>query len=376
MTTPARIAHVLHNDGTGGGPVSVLRLSSYLAERYDVRVYHGAQGRVAAGCLERGVTHVRIPLETKALIPAGLLALCVNFRRWKPDLAILHGQWGGAVGALAARMAGVRRTIYIAHFPSFYTDWDLYRVVRNHLAERIPCRTARRVVALSKGNYYQYLIRRLVSADRLVHIPNAIDVSAVPPAEALEALRLRHRWHADQCHVVSVGRLADQKRVDWLLRSWRTVQERCPRARLWIVGSGPEERRLQALAGELGLGATCAFLGEQPRGIEYVAAADVVAMTSVYEGHANLPLEAMACGRPLVASEVDGVVDSFSDGNEGFLIPPGDVEGFAERLIQLIESPGLRAAVGARGREHSRVFDTSLMLPRYGALVREVLAGS
>jgi glycosyltransferase involved in cell wall biosynthesis len=273
----------------------------------------------------------------------------------------------------ALRIAGVRRSIYIAGWPAFYTDWDLWRVIRNRLCEAIPCHSCNRVVVLSRGSWYQYSIRRLGDGKlRLIH--NGVDLERVPSPAQTRSLRETNRWDDQFCHVVSVGRLADQKCVDWLLRSWRIVQEKRSDARLWIVGDGQEEAALHRLAKDLEIGGTCAFLGSQPNGFEYVAAADIVAMTTLYEGHALLPLEAMASGRPIVASDVDGVRDSIRDGAEGFLVPPGEIEAFAEKLLLLIEDPALRKRMGDAGRLRAPDFSVAHSTRKYSLLIEEVLA--
>jgi glycosyltransferase involved in cell wall biosynthesis len=231
-----------------------------------------------------------------------------------------------------------------------------------------------RVVALSRGNWYQYSIRRLGEGKlRVIH--NGIDLNRVPPPEKIRAVREAEGWDDSQCHVVSVGRLADQKRIDWLLRSWRIVQEKRTGARLWIVGSGLEEEMLRRLAGELAITETCTFLGSRPNGIEYMAAGDIAAMTTLFEGHSIAVLEALACGRPLVVNDVDGTHDSLDDAVEGFLVPPADIELFAARLIELIDDAPLRKQMGEAGRARAAQFSIAKMSGEYLELVREVMGG-
>jgi glycosyltransferase involved in cell wall biosynthesis len=325
-------------------------------------------------CDELGIPHWQVPIERLSKLPLGFPLLAWRMRRIRPDLVVVHGQWAGVVGTLAARLAGVARRIYIAHWPSFYTDWDWYRVLRNHFTESISCQGATRIVTISEGNHYQFLIRRLGADGKFVTINNSMELRRVPDAKRIEEIRARHGWNRDRVHVVSVGRLADQKRLDWLLLSWRLVTARAPNARLWIVGEGPEHAALVKLAAKLGITGSCTFLGPQPNGIEYVAAADLVAMTTIYEGHANVPLEAMACGKALVTNAVDGVTDTVRDGVEGFLVPPGDIGLFAERLVQLIADPALRRTMAEGGIERVREFSPEKTMGKYRELIREVLA--
>ena len=365
-----KVCHIIHDDGPGGGPVFVVNQLAATAGHLELSVIHGGRGKIAAYCDAAGIPHWQVAIDRQASLPLGFFQLVGAMRKASPDLAILHGQWAGPVGAAALRIAGIRRSIYTCLWPSFYTDWDFWRILRNRVAEAIPCRWCDRVVTTSRGSWYQYTIRRLgVGKLRLIH--NGIDVNRVPAPEQTRALREANGWDDRHCHVVSVGRLVDQKCVDWLLRSWQLVQEKSADARLWIVGSGPEEAALRRLARDLKIEGTCTFLG--PRPIEYLAAADIVAMTSLYEGHATIPLETMAFGRPIVASNVDGVWDSIQDGVEGFLVPPGEIEAFAEKLLVLIGDPALRKTMGEAGRRRAPEFSVARTSRQYCARIEEVL---
>lgn len=368
-----KICHIIHHDGPGGGPVLTVDQLAATSGHLDLSVIHGGRGKIAAYCEAAGIPHWQVAIDRKATLPLGFFQLIGALRNAAPDVAILHGQWAGPVGAVALRLTGVRRSIYLCQWPSFYSDWDLWRVVRNRISEAIPCRQCDRIVVLSRGNWYQYSLRRL-GAGKLRLIHNGIDLNRIPSPGQIRSLRQAHGWDDRLCHVVSVGRLADQKCVDWLLRSWRIVQEKRPDARLWIVGDGPEEAALHRLAKELEITGTCTFLGSRPNGIEYVAAADIVAMTTLYEGHAILTLEAMASGRPIVASDVDGVGDSIRDGVEGFLVPPAEIAGFAEKLLVLIGNPALRKSMGDAGRLRAPEFSVTTISRQHCLLIEEVLA--
>ncbi|MCX7590845.1 MAG: glycosyltransferase [Kiritimatiellae bacterium] len=373
--TQKSLALLIHDDGPGGGPLAVMTHARYLREDFGLTVIHGGHGRLARFCEEMEIPHIRLPLQRPRQWLRGLPALIRFLRRFPPDLLILFGQWGGALGALAGRLAGVRHMVYVAEWSAFYTDWDLVRVIRNHLCERVACRLADRVVCLSESNRYQYLYRQLAPEDRLIVIPNPVpDLDRLAQLSPQE-IRQELGWDDGLCHVVSVGRLSDQKRVDWLLASWAIVRENVPLARLWIVGDGEEAGRLQQMAATLGLGESCVFVGAQPNGTEYLAAADVVAVTSMYETFGYVVVEAMACGRPVVASRVDGIRDSLRDGCEGLLVAPGDVQAFAHALIKLARNPVLREKMGTAGRERARVFAAATVMPAYRQLFVDVIEG-
>jgi glycosyltransferase involved in cell wall biosynthesis len=368
-----KIGHLIHLDGPGGGPEAVINLvQGFHQEGVDQVVFHGGMGRIASVCDKLGVSHYRLSIDRKASLLSGFIGLVRALRRTRPDVLLMQGQWAGPIGAMAAVLAGVK-TIYITQWPAFYTDWTPFRAWRNAWAEWIPCRLACRVIALTPSVYYQYLYRRWAGDDKLVLIPNVFQLSNLPSLEDAARIRREYGWSCDAVHVVSVGRLADQKRIDWLLEAWQEVQQHCSSARLWIVGDGPERVMLEGMAGHLGITGTCTFLGARPRGIEFMAASDMVVMTSLYESCAFVPLEAKACGKPLIANGVDGVKDNVRDGIDGYLVAPNDRSALARRLMDLIDDPVLRNKMGAAGLAVMANIDPGEIIARYLGLIRSSL---
>ncbi len=369
-----KVIHFVHHDQIGGGTTVILQHLKHYAARYDTWVIHGGDGPLAQACREMGIHEISVSIDTKLKLPFGFISLIVWLRRLQPDLLILHGQWGGSLGSLAGSVTGVPRMIYIAHWVAFYTDWDVFRAIRNYIAEWIPVRLCHRTVLLCASNYYQYLLRHFPFEGKQVILSNMIDLGRVPEPPATETIRRQHGWQPDVVHVVCVSRLATQKRIDWLLQSWRIVQDRGVNARLWIVGGGELESEMHKLAHTLGLEKSCAFLGAQANGIEFLQAADIVAMSTLYETNSVVPMEAMACGRPVVANDSDGVRGTFTDGREGFLVPPADTAQFAERLLTLIGDPALRQKMGAQGKVRAQYYAADKVLDRYVALYDQELA--
>jgi glycosyltransferase involved in cell wall biosynthesis len=368
------LLHVLHTDGPGGGSTCIRELLEMWEADFDQVLVTGGPGPLSRYCKSKGIPWHGIGPKHRLLLPLWSLRLLLLLRRIRPKVVILSGQWAGLAGAPVARLARIPVVIYVVHFSFLYTDTSLYRVVRNRVIELIPCALSTRVVVLSPGTHYQCLIRKLVDRARIRLIPNAIDADRVPRQDAVDRIRGRFGWDPDLCHVVSVGRLEDQKRVDWLLRSWALVEAASPTARLWIVGSGREEQALRRMARHLKL-RHCVFMGSQPNGIEFIAAADVVAMTTLYEMHALVPLEAMACGKPIVASSAEGVRFSFTHEVEGLLVPPGDVNEFASALLMLIGDVNLRRKMGESGLEQAKTFSRDRMRSSYRSLFAELGIG-
>ncbi|MFL4904220.1 glycosyltransferase [Streptomyces sp. MMS24-I2-30] len=148
--------------------------------------------------------------------------------------------------------------------------------------------------------------------------------------------------------VVCVGRLCPQKGQDVLLRAWDHVVRQVPGARLALVGDGPDRERLRA-----GAPPSVTFAGAVADAAPWYRAADLVVLPSRWEGMALAPLEAMACGRPVLLTDVDGARECLPPGLAAHcLVPPRNPAALAGAVAALLLDPALRTALGPRGRRH------------------------
>lgn len=152
--------------------------------------------------------------------------------------------------------------------------------------------------------------------------------------------------------ILQLGRMVPRKGVDNVIRSIARVKEQVSNIRLLIVGGEtdladpafcPEMARLQNLAQELGISDRISFAGRKDRNMlkYYYAAADIFVTTPWYEPFGITPLESMACGTPVIGSNVGGIKFSVADGKTGFLIPPNDPDALAEKVMLMLQNPKL-----------------------------------
>ncbi len=174
--------------------------------------------------------------------------------------------------------------------------------------------------------------------------------------------------------LLSVGRLEERKGQRYLVEAWAAVRMRCPSARLVFLGEGPARPQLEQQARGLGLEGSLSFRGFQDRVADYLDLADALVHPSLTEGMPNVVLEAMAAGRPVVATRVGGIPELLADEESGLLVPPRDPAALAQAVIRLLQEPGLAAALGQSAERRARErFSVEAMVEATEAVYRSLL---
>ncbi|MFJ9646756.1 glycosyltransferase [Streptomyces sp. NPDC004244] len=295
-------------------------------------------------------------------------------RRARPDVLHAHSAKAGLAGRLAAR--GRVPTVFQPHAWSFDAvggatgalarRWERYGV---RWTDRVLCVSeAERRVGEAEGIAARWsVIRNGVDLDH--YRPGAPD-RAEDRCAARAELPLPAAFLGDGPLVVCVGRLCRQKGQDVLLRAWREVRGNLPEARLALVGDGPDTERLRRTAPPGVL-----FAGGAADIRPWLRAADLVVLPSRWEGMALAPLEAMACGRPVLVSDVSGARESLPPGQGRLcLVPPEDPTALAKALGRLLAEPRLLAELGEQAQQHARTeFDVRRTTDAVTGLYHELL---
>ncbi len=190
------------------------------------------------------------------------------------------------------------------------------------------------------------------------HLPsNKISVlhNLIPPPQIEPTPRFPNR-------LVSVGRFTPSKNQQVLVEALPFIREHVPDVHVEFYGAGAQKSVCEARAAELGVADLCTFHGYKPlpEVMEALARASVCVVTSKNEAFGYVGAEAQAVGTPVVASEVDGIVEVVIDGKTGFLVPPEDAAAFAEKIKVLLLDDALREQFGVNAREHFlKTFSTS-----------------
>ncbi|HSD51858.1 MAG TPA: glycosyltransferase family 4 protein [Candidatus Methylomirabilis sp.] len=205
-------------------------------------------------------------------------------------------------------------------------------------------------------------------------IPNGVDLSLFSPATGDERRTLRARLGLPEDRILCafVGRLTHQKDPDLLLQAWALVPR--SQAHLVLVGDGPLRSRLEACVNSGPRKAQITFTGASANVVRYLKAADLLVLPSRAEGMSNVILEAMACGLPIVATDLPGNRDVLGeDGKLGLLVPVGNPAPLAEAIETLVASADLRRELGRAARiEVEMRFDIQRVVGQYLSLYEEL----
>jgi N-acetyl-alpha-D-glucosaminyl L-malate synthase BshA len=205
-------------------------------------------------------------------------------------------------------------------------------------------------------------------------IPNFLNCAV---HKRVEAAAVRARLIGDEPAkvVIHVSNFRPVKRVPAVIEIFERICRRVP-AHLLMVGDGPEMDGASRLAHERGLDARVHFLGEQDQVLPLLSIADVFLLPSAQESFGLAALEAMACGVPVVASNVGGLPEVIDHGRNGFLHPLDDLDGMARSSLALLTDGQLHRAVAAAGLQKvHKEFCEEKIVPVYEAFYEEVLAG-
>lgn len=305
----------------------------------------GAEGVLFPTLAGAGIEAVALHRSKRQALPA-LLDLVAVMRRVRPDVVILRGYNAETLGRIAARMAGVRRTIVWVHHIGDLTPRGNVRTVVDRMLDHWT--DAYFGVAEAQRSY---LTAGLGFPDGKTHIiRNGVDPDLFDVDTDRRPLR-EFRWAPDGPVVGILAALRPEKDHGTFLRAARIVVDILPEAKFLVVGDGETRPQIERLRLELGLERHVQLTGVRSDVARLLRAVDVFSLSSAtVECFPMALLEAMACGRPAVCTAVGGVPEMIDDGVTGYLVPPRDPERLADRLVRVLSDPEAARRMGIAGR--------------------------
>ncbi|HJS50023.1 MAG TPA: glycosyltransferase [Gaiellaceae bacterium] len=360
---PIRILRVIARLNMGGPAIHVVNLAAGLETRgYHTTLVAGslARGEDSMDFLARrlGVDVVSVPAlqrEVSVLHDArSVRHMTTLIRRERPHILHTHTAKAGAIARAAALLAGEARPPIVVHTFHGHVLKGYFgpgRTAFFRQVERSLARSSDVLVAVSPEVRDELVEHRIAPLSKF-----AVIRLGIPLEDRLEDpsadLDYRRLYGIPQSAFVIgwVGRMTGVKDTGAVLEIVRATRERGVDAVVCMVGDGPDRERLEQLAHDLGIARASYFVGYQSDVGGYYRLFDAFVLPSVNEGTPVSAIEALASGTPVVANRVGGVPDVVSDGVDGFLVEPGDVDAAADRLSELAADPELRAHMGESGR--------------------------
>jgi glycosyltransferase involved in cell wall biosynthesis len=295
----------------------------------------------------------------------------------RPLIVHTHSSKAGILGRWAARRAGADLVVHSIHGFAFHDRQPRWIRVLYETAERLAARSTDGFLPVSEANLRT--ARRLGLLDGgkpAIVLPSGVDPEAYRPRPG-EGHALRHELGIPE-EAPLVGMIAclkPQKRpVDFVRVAARVYREE-PAAQFFLAGDGELRPRVEAAIARLGLDGIFHLLGWRRDVRRLLGAADVLVLTSLFEGLPRVSLQAMAAGRPMVATAVDGTPEAVVDGRTGFLFEPGDVEGCARHVLRLIRDRELARAMGEEASRRIEGYRLETTLRTLEAFYERLLSG-
>ena len=353
---PRRVMLMTDEMEVGGSQRQIVQLAMGLKERgiECVVLYFIKPSFLVDRLHAAGIQTLRVD-KRRRVDPEFVWKLRQAIRQWAPDVLHCYSFTAELWGAIATRLlpASERPTL-ITSVRGTYEWYSANQWRMKHWASQ----RSQGIISNSREGA-EYAARQMgLPMSRFSIVHNGVEVPE-PPADAVAALRKEYTATAPdgqadapfETLLLFVGRLVEHKNLPRLLDAFAQVAAERPHARLLLVGGGPLHDTLAARIRDLKLDDRALLLGERSDVAALMKAADLLVAPSLREGMSNVILEAMALGLPVLATRVGGTPEVIEDGRHGVLVDPTDTQALADSMLQLIDDPVRRQAIGQAGRQ-------------------------
>jgi len=344
-----RVLHILPNFGSGGAERMAMHLLLHLdRSRYEVAAVSlfDRQGTDIEAKLEQVGVRVWYLGKHLGFDPRMYGRLGRVLRKFKPDVVHTHRY---VLRYLLPWIVGHRARIWV-HTVHSVAEKEVDRLGK--WVHRIAFRLG--VVPVAIAEEVAQSMKRVYGLKSVPLIPNGIPLSQYAlNEEARRAWRAQEGYGEADLLFVSIARLSSQKDPFSLIQAFAMSASHASGLRLLLVGDGPLRSELETKVRKMGLEGQVRFLGVRTDVPAILAAADVFVLSSLWEGNPLSVMEAMATGKPVIATAVGGVPELVEDGVSGILVPPQKPEALAEAMIRLAQHPALRQKMGEAARQRA-----------------------
>lgn len=358
-----KVAIVLPYFGSGGAEKMVAQLvSSIDTGVFDMKVF-SVYGDPHGNHLEKMIQDNGIPIhfirKKRGFSLRAVLRLYRELEAFQPD--VVHTHMYACMYAFLWPL--LHRRVFLHTFHTL-PEVENKRLSRRLLTKLLVKSKKMIPVAISKGTQAMVADYYGIPAERVALVQNPVDVQRFASEKRKEDGVFRF---------ITVGRLDPVKNQQMMFRAFAEYLEQGMDGRLLVLGRGPEEASLKALAEERKISDKIDYAGYVDNVEDYLKTADVFLLSSHYEAQPLSALEAMAAGLPVISTDVGGIRDIVTD--NGILVPPDDAEAMAHAMVQLRTQGQLRQKLAAQAAKNAQAYDLRHTVAGYSALYRRYGGG-
>jgi glycosyltransferase involved in cell wall biosynthesis len=372
-----RLLHIVGGSSFGGAAKVILRLAQQAKEegwQVDILTTDPVFGEAAR---RQGVGVIALDAIRREIHPwwdlRGVVRLYRFLRRERYLVVHTHTSKAGFVGRLAAWLAGVPVILHTAHGFAFHEQTPRLTRFFYSTLEQLAARWCDRIVAVTDFHRRWAVELGICGDDKIIAIPNGIAVRRAN----LSSTELRRAWNVQPGEMIllTAGRLAPEKGLEYLIEAAVILRSTGLHFLVVLAGEGPLRSQLEARAANRRVADRVLFLGYREDIAELVAVCDVVVLPSLREGLSIALLEAMAAGKPIVATRIGGNLAVTAHGEAALLVPPRDPQALSDAMLRCWREPALRDSLGVKARQlFENRYTEDRMLNSYRAVYRDLVS--
>lgn len=340
--------------GKGGTQEYIKMLLKYLnRDKYEITVICHGETYEELNNLEYNTHYVEMVRSISILKDLMSLKNVLSYlKNNKIDIVYSHSSKGGVIGRMAARLLNIPN-LYNPHGWSFNMKISNRKKYFYALVEKIVSKFADKIIMISEAEYNAAVLKGIADRNKLALITNGVDLGKFNKKNGddfKQSLNIPNNFKV----VGMMGRLTEQKSPQTFIEIAQIVTASYPKCKFMLVGDGELKNILENMVSEFNLEDKIIFTGWVNDPEKYISIMDVGVLTSKWEGFGLVLAEMMASGKPVVASEVDGIPFVVRNNVDGFLCKPDDVKEFARYVLRLLNEDDLYKTMSESAYKHAR----------------------
>lgn len=322
----------------------------------------GPEGDYLSELNAYGLNYITVPSLKRDIHPikdlGALFEICTLIRRIKPTIVHTHTSKAGVLGRIAAKILKVPVIIHQPHGLALGEAWEVLDIPQNPfmrklliMLEKSLAKFTTKFITYTEIETKEHLFYGIGKKEQFVTIPYGLDLSCF--CDKLNNVSRKSPKNRSPI-IGSVGRLVTSKGYQYLIEAMASVKQQFPDIKLFVVGGGPLKNELESSVKKLGLTDNIQFLGVKDDIPQFLSSIDIFVLPTLYESFGIVLIEAHACKKPVVVSDVGSISAVIKDGETGLLVPPRNPHAIAEAIIRLLRDEELYKKLCEAGFEYAK----------------------